>query len=105
MKSIKKTKSQLFQELKSFQGFNIMKHKAVQEADNLRELKANLAYYYSKYECLSRQTGDIILGFDDKAKFFLGERYFVSNKVCKIHIEKLRAIASFMGYEIEKLTW
>lgn len=104
MKAIKKTKAQLFQELKSFQGFNIMKHKAVLEADNLRELKANLAYYYSKYECLGRQSGRQVNGFDG-AKFFLGNMYFTTERACKSHLKQLEAIASFMGYEITKLTW
>lgn len=104
MKAIKKTKSQLFQELKSFQGFNILNHKAVQEAENLRELKANLAYYYSMYGSLGRQSGREVNGFPG-AKFFLGNMYFTTEKACKSHLKQLEAIASFMGYEINKLTW
>lgn len=106
---MKKTKNELFQELKSLQNakfgeFYLINHKAIQEAETLRELKQNLAFYYDKYECLSRQEGRQVNGFEG-AKFFLGEMYFNSNKDCKNHLIRLTAIAQFMGYEIEKLTW
>lgn len=104
MKAIKKTKAQLFQELKSFQGFNILNHKSVREAENLRELKKNLAYYHSMYECLGRQNGQIVNGIPG-GRFFLGNIYFTNQGACKSHLKQLSAIASFMGYEINKLTW
>jgi hypothetical protein len=109
MKAIKKTKAQLFQDLQSiqdakFRTINELNHKAVQEAETLRELKQNLAYYHSMYECLGRQTGRQVNGFEG-AKFFLGEMYFTSEKACKSNLIKLTAIAQFMGYELNKLTW
>lgn len=92
-----KTKTQLFNELKSLNGFNILNHRAVQESENVRELKNALAYYYSKYECLARQTGE--------RKFFLGEIYFTSSKICNSQLLQLNEIAKFMGYDIKTLTW
>jgi hypothetical protein len=92
-----KTKTQLFNELKALQGFSILNHRAVKESENLRELKNSLAYYHSKYECLGRQSGEL--------KYFLGESYCTSQKICNSQILQLTAIAKFMGYEIEKLTW
>lgn len=109
MKAIKKTKNELFQELKSiqdakFREFNLLNHKSIQEAETLRELKQNLAYYHSMYECLGRQTGQTINGIEG-GKFFLGNIYFTPGIACKNHLYQLNAIAQFMGYEINKLTW
>ncbi len=107
---MKKTKNELFKELKALQNvspfapFTGLKHKAVDEAETLHELKQSLAFYYDKYDCLSRQQGRQVNGFEG-AKFFLGEMYFTSEKACKGNLLQLRAIAFFMGYEIEKLTW
>jgi hypothetical protein len=109
MKAIKKTKAQLFQDLKSiqdakFREFNLLNHKAIQEAETLRELKQNLAYFNSMYKCLGAQTGRTINGIEG-GKHFLGNVYFTTERACKNHLMQLRAIAEFMGYEIEKLTW
>lgn len=92
-----KTKTQLFEELKSFNQFHLLSHRAVKESTNVRELKNCLAYYYAKYTCLVRQSGE--------RKYFLGDVYFSSERMCKSNILQLTEIAKFMGYDINKLTW
>jgi hypothetical protein len=92
-----KTKTQLFNELKALQGFNILTNRAVKESQNVRELKNSLAYYYAKYTCLAGQKGE--------RRYFFGEVFFPSDNHCKSQILQLTEISKFMGYEIEKLTW
>lgn len=92
-----KTKTELFNELKQFGQFHLLSHRAVKESENVRELKKCLAYYFSKYTCLARQSREV--------KYFLGEIFYTDEKTCKSNILQLTEIAKFMGYEIDKLTW
>lgn len=77
--------------------FGSLGAKILSESANARELKANLAYYLDKYECLARQR--------NASKYFHGKLYTVTQESAQRMADNVEMIISFMQWDADKITY
>jgi hypothetical protein len=95
---MKATKKQLFEMYTASPlMFGSMGAHILGESANARELKANLAYYLDKYECLASQSSE--------KKYFLGKMYLTTQDSAKRVVSNVRMIISFMQWDADKITY
>jgi hypothetical protein len=95
---MKATKKQLFEMFTARPlMFGSLGAKILGECENARELKANLAYYLDKYECLARQR--------NASKYFHGKLYTMSQEQAQRLAENVGMIISFMQWDADKITY
>ena len=95
---MKATKKQLFEMFTARPlMFGSLGAKILGECENARELKANLAYYLDKYECLARQR--------NASKYFHGKLYTMSQEQAQRLADNVGMIISFMQWDADKITY
>lgn len=77
--------------------FGSLGAKILGESSNPRELKANLAYYLEKYECLAKQR--------DASKYFHGKLYTITQESAQRMADSVEMIISFMQWDADKITY
>lgn len=93
---MKATKKQLFEMYTASPlMFGSLGAKILSECENTRELKANLAYYLDKYECLASQSSE--------RKYFHGKAYLMTQESAKRVVNTIKSIIAFMQWEDDKL--
>jgi len=77
--------------------FGSLGAKILGESSNPRELKASLAYYLDKYDCLARQR--------NASKYFHGKLYTMSQEQAQRLADNVGMIISFMQWDADKITY